>query len=374
MRRPSSLRSATIFAQWEGQARHNLAASAAETISLPELLALANESERDDWDSLQLGYLETRGTVALREAIASSYERIDPDQVLGFASGKEAIFATLHALVEPDEEVLTFTPNYQPLEEVSRLRGRVRAVALREEEGWRLDLDDLHRVIGPRTRLVCLNSPHNPTGMVLDRETFDGLIRIAAEHDLFILSDEVYRGLERDPARRLPQLADVYQRGLSLNVMSKTYGLPGLRVGWVASQDRDALSAIASFKDYLSDGNAGPSEILARIALRNADKLLARNREIATRNLVRLDDFFGARANLFDWLPPPAGCVAYPRYKGPEGVEAFCARMVEEAGILLLPASVYASALGPTPTDRFRIGFGKLSIQSGLEALSTALS
>lgn len=342
-------------------------------MSLPDLLALANEPERDAWDSLQLGYLETRGTPALREAIASTYLQIEPDQVLGFTSGKEAIFVALHALVEPDGEVLTFTPNYQPLEEVPRLRGRVRAVALREDENWRLDLDDVRRAIGPRTQLICLNCPHNPTGMVLDREMFDGLIRLAAVHGTYILSDEVYRGLERNPDRRLPQMADVYPRGLSLNVMSKTYGLPGLRVGWIASQDRDALDAIGGVKDYLSDGNAGPSEILTRIALRNADTLLSRNREIASHNLDRLNAFFDARADLFQWAPPSAGCVAYPRYKGTEGVEAFCARVIEQAGVLLLPASVYASALGPTPTDRFRIGFGKRSLPSGLDALSVVL-
>lgn len=374
MRSLSPLRSATLFAQWESKARHNLAASAAETLSLPDLLAMADGPERDDWNGLRLGYLETRGTAALRRAIATTYDSIDADQVLGFSSGKEAIFATLHALVQDGDEVVTFTPNYQPLEEVPRLRGRVRAVPLREADGWRLDLDDVRRAIGPRTRLICLNIPHNPTGAVLDRETFGGLIGIAAEHDLFLLSDEVYRGLERSPDLHLPQVADAYTKGLSLNVMSKAYGLPGLRVGWIAGSDRAALHAIGIVKDYLSDGNAGPSEILARIALRNAGTILARNRDIAARNLEQLDAFFRARTDLFDWQAPPAGCIAYPRYKGGEGVEAFCARAVEEAGILLLPSSVYASALGLTPTDRFRIGFGKLSLSAGLEALSAFLT
>ena len=343
-------------------------------MALPDLLDMADASEREDWEGLRLGYLDARGTEPLRQAVAETYHGLDADQVLCFSSGKEAIFAAVHALVQDGDEVLTFTPNYQPLEEIPRLRGRVRAVAFHEAEDWRLDLDEVRRAMGPRTRLICLNAPHNPTGMVPDRDTFDGLIRIAAEHDCFVLSDEVYRGLEQDPARRLPQVAEAYAKGLSLNVMSKTFGLPGLRVGWIASQDRVALEAINTFKDYLSDGHAGPSDILARIALRNAGAILDRNRRIAGRNLALLDDFFRARADLFDWQVPPAGCIAFPRYKGRDGVEAFCARAVEQAGILLLPSSVFASAFGPTPKDRFRIGFGKLSLPAGLDALGEFLS
>jgi aspartate/methionine/tyrosine aminotransferase len=150
---------------------------------------------------------------------------------------------------------------------------------------------------------------------------------------------------------------------------SKTLGLPGLRVAWIACKDRALLDRITNIKHYLSDGNAGICEVLARIALKAADRIVERNRAIIATNLPILDAFFRDHADLFDWRRPDGGCVAYPRYKGPEGVEEFCRRAVEEAGILLLPASAYGSRLTETPKDRFRIGFGKNGMEAGITAL-----
>ena len=164
-------------------------------------------------------------------------------------------------------------------------------------------------------------------------------------------------------------MADVYDGGVSLNVMSKAYGLPGLRIGWIACRDHRLLARMERLKHYLSICNSAPAEILARIALKASDSILGRNRDIIRGNLGLLEEFFDEFADLFEWSVPDGGCIGYPRYLGNEGVEEFCRRLVEESGVLLLPASVYSSTLTETPTDRFRIGFGRFGMADGLAAM-----
>jgi len=367
------LRSASFHRQWEFQARHNLSASAAETLPLAELLDMAGPAEREAWDKLGLGYLETRGTALLRAAAASLYRKLEAEDLVMFSGGKEAIFATFHALLDKDDHVLLVAPNYQPLEEIPLAIASASAVSLRPEEGWRLSLDDVRAALRPRTRLICINFPHNPTGAVLDPETFDGLVSLAAERGIHILSDEVYRGLEHDPAAARPAIADVYERGLSLNVLSKAWGLAGLRIGWIATRDEQARSRIEAYQAYLSDGNAGPSDILARIALLSSQRIIARNLGIVEENRRLLSAFFARHADRFEWQAPGAGCIAFPRYLGPGTVEDFCDVLLRQAGVALMPSSIYQSRLAATPRDRFRIGFGKRSFTSGLEAMEAAL-
>jgi aspartate/methionine/tyrosine aminotransferase len=148
--------------------------------------------------------------------------------------------------------------------------------------------------------------------------------------------------------------------------MSKSYGLPGLRIGWLACQDRAFLESCERYKHYLSICNSGPSEVLAEIALKARAPILERNRGIARHNLGLLDAFFADFPELFDWRAPDGSCVAFVRYKGREGAERFTERLVEETGVLLLPSSIYRSELGPVPQDYFRIGFGRSNMAEGL--------
>ena len=167
----------------------------------------------------------------------------------------------------------------------------------------------------------------------------------------------------------MPYIADVYERGLSLGVMSKSYGLPGLRIGWIACQDHDVLSKMERLKHYLSICNSGPSERLAKIALSHRDQILARNCAIVDENLPKWDAFFARHPDLFEWQRPDGSCMGFPRYKGGEGVEAFCQSLVQDSGVLLLPSTIYSSDLGPTPTDRFRLGYGRTGLDEGLAAM-----
>ena len=188
-----------------------------------------------------------------------------------------------------------------------------------------------------------------------------------------MVSDEVYRGVEIDPERTLPAAAEINPSALSISVTSKAYGLPGLRVGWVLSQDHDALSRLERAKHYTSICNSGPSEHLAVVALSNGEKILAKNRAIVAENDALFRAFADRHPDLFDYDSPVGGCVTFPRYLGEDGVDRFCERAVTEDGVLLLPPSVYQSNLAEVPNDRFRVGIGRRNLPECLEALEQHL-
>lgn len=363
-----------FFAIWEFKARYHLTASDAETMELPELLALAEPGDRERWERLRLGYIETRGTPDLRAAIASTYESIDPDDVLCFAGAEEGLYCAMQALLEPGDHAVVVVPNYQSAESVPRALADVTGVELREDGGWDLDLDRLQSAIRPNTRLLSINFPNNPTGKIIAPASLDAIVDLCRERGIWLFSDEVYRGIERDDRKRLPQAADRYERALSLNVVSKAYGLPGLRVGWIACRRRDVLDRMERIKHYLSICNAGPSEVLATIALKARAEILKRNRDLAAENLQKLAAFFDRHRDRFEWYEPDGGCIGFPRYLGSEGVETFCARLAEDAGVLLLPASMYRSDLLPAPRDRFRIGYGRRGMDEALTAFEAFLA
>ncbi|WP_048648271.1 aminotransferase class I/II-fold pyridoxal phosphate-dependent enzyme [Nitratireductor soli] len=357
------------FSRWEFSAKHHMTASDAESMTLGELTAMAGGDARSGLDDLWLGYTETWGAPDLRAAIAGTYETLDAKDILCFAGAEEGLYAAMRVLLGRDDHAIVAVPNYQAAETVPLGICAVTGVPLLEDDHWRLDLDALQAAIRPNTRLVSINLPNNPTGALMPRADFDALIAICRKHGLYLFSDEVYHLLEHDPQKRLPQAADAYEKGLSLNVMSKAYGLPGLRVGWIACRDAAVLQKLERYKHYLSICNSAPAERLAVMALSVSDKILARNRALMADNLAKVDAFFADYPDLFDWAHPDGGCIAYPRYRGRNGVEAFCREIVEEEGVLLLPASTYRSELIDAPVERFRIGFGRRGVGEGLAAM-----
>jgi aspartate/methionine/tyrosine aminotransferase len=362
------------FSRWEFVARHNLTASDAQTMTVSELLALGSDEDRAAFDDLALGYVPTRGSERLRAAIAGTYETCGPEDVLAFAGAEEAMFWALQLLAEPGEHVVVTVPNYQALETVPRAAGiDVTGVLLDEHDGWRLHLEEVRAALRPATRVVAVNFPNNPTGAVPDAETFAALAELCDERGIRLFSDEVYRGLELDPAHRLPQAADLSPTALSLNVLSKSYGLPGLRIGWLACRDHAVLQRLERHKHYTSICNAGPSELLGAIALGAGPHIQARNRAIVAENLPRFEAFFDRHGDLFEWSPPQGGCVAFPRYLGAEGVEEMCRELLERASVFLLPASIYRSDLASVPEDRFRIGVGRRDPDAALAAFDDYL-
>ncbi|MDX1785215.1 pyridoxal phosphate-dependent aminotransferase [Roseovarius sp. ZX-A-9] len=359
----------THFAKWEFTARHHLTASDAQSISLRDLLVMADPADRAEFENMWLGYTETWGALDLRAEIAGTYSARSADDILCFAGASEGIFAANTVLLDKDDHAIVVTPNYQSHETMPLAICDATGVPLDPDDGWSLDIDRVRAAIRPNTRLVTINFPHNPTGAILPLDRYRALIELCRAHGIWILHDEIFNGLGPSDAAHLPFIADEYERGLSLGVMSKSYGLPGLRIGWIACQDREVLARMERLKHYLSICNSGPSERLARIALKVRDRLLARNCAIVDENLPKWEAFFARYPDLFEFTRPDGSCMGYPRYLGADGVDAFARALVEQSGVLVLPSTIYRSDLGETPTDRFRIGFGRTGLDEGLAAL-----
>lgn len=359
-----------FLAGWEFTAPYHMTASDIESMTVADLLALATPEDRNALDTLWLGYTETWGSRELRAEIARTYEAMTLENILCLAGAGEGLYAVAKVLLQAGDHVLVPTPNYQSAETVPLSVCEVTGIPLRRTAplmgpgaqlrgGWRLDPEDVRAAIRPNTKLLSLNFPHNPTGMLMTREDLDAVIALCRHHGIYILCDEVYRGVELEPADQMPQIADVYERGISLNVISKAYGLPGLRIGWIASQDTSLLQKVERYKHYLSICNSAPSELLTLVALKARSDILARNHALLQENVMLLEQLFADFPGVVDWQRPQGGCVAFPRCIAPEGGEEFCRKLIEESGILLLPSSIYASELTDVPQDHFRIGFGR---------------
>jgi aspartate/methionine/tyrosine aminotransferase len=354
------------FARWEFAVDHLLCASDVQGYPMAELLALADDETRAMWDGLTLGYTESTGHPLLRREIAALYDGLEADDVLVFAGAEEAIFCLANVMFGPGDHAIVTWPGYQSLYEVARATGAdVTLHELREESGWAIDLDLLRRQVTPATRLLVINPPHNPTGMLPDRSTYDAVVALAEGSGSHLLVDEVYRFLEFDEADRLPAGADVVARGISLGVMSKSFAMPGLRIGWLATHDRDLLARCAAFKDYTTICSSAPSEVLALIGLRARDAVLRRSRDIVAANMEALDVFFEDWADRFSWVRPRGGSIGFPRLTVPGvTIDDWAAGLVEAEGVLLLPGSQFGFG-----GNHFRLGFGRTDLPIALERL-----
>ncbi len=350
------------FARWEFRAEMLMCASDLEGWPLTELLALADDDGRRRWSELRLGYTESAGDPALRAEIARLYETLGGDDILVFAGAEEAIFALHNVLLEPGSHAVVVRPAYESLAEVARAAGaEIARVDLHETGGWRLDPEDVRSALRPNTRLILINEPHNPTGGLSDRATFDRLVELAGDSGARLIVDEVYRFLEFGPSDRLPAAADTSPTAVSIGVMSKSFGLAGLRIGWVATRDRALIARLAAFKDYTTICNSAPSEVLALIALRARERVLARSRGILEANLPLLDAFFARWQGMIDWHRPRGGSVGFPRLLGGRSADELASGLVEATGVLILPGSLFGNE-----RDHFRIGFGRSNMPEAL--------
>lgn len=355
------------FARFEFDVQYLLCSSDCQSMSIAELLSLepgADEQFQQHW----LGYTESQGSPSLRRQICGLYDTIETDQVLVHTGAEEAIFLFMHAALEPGDHVIVHWPCYQSLVEVARGIGcQVTFWQAREENGWVLDTDELQQHIQPNTRVIVINTPHNPTGYLMSPEKFQEVNRIAQENGVTLFSDEVYRESEYRLADRLPAACDLGDHAVSLGVMSKTYGLAGLRIGWIATSNSTIYAKMASLKDYTTICNSAPSEFLSEVALRNRQVLIKRNVGIITNNLAVLDEFFERHADRFVWQRPKAGPIAFPRLMG-EDVVSFCDALVQATSVLLLPGTLYGDS-----DNHFRVGFGRQNMPEAVSRLEEFL-
>lgn len=356
-----------FYARYEHSTRFMLSSSDCQSRTIAELLELEPDAQ-ERLLACWCGYTEPPGAPELRRAVASLYVRTGAEEVIVTSCAEEGIFLLYHAFLRPGDHVIVETPCYESALELARSTGaEVSQWRRRYEDGWAHDLDALAGLIRPTTRLLYLNQPHNPTGTLMTRATFEQVVGLARAHGLVLFSDEVYRELEHDPANRLPAACDLYERAVSLGSISKSYGLPGLRIGWVATRDGALRDAVSALKDYTTICSSAPSELLTALALRNRHVLLDRNLAIVRRNLPLLDGFFARHAGTFGWVRPTASPIGFPRVTGITDLARYCARLAA-AGVLLLPGSVYDEP------GHVRIGFGRADMPDALKLLEANLT
>lgn len=357
------------FARHEFTTPHHLSCSDCEALTLAELLEGADDECRSLWENLRLSYTDSAGHPLLRAEIARLHQSLRADELL-VVTPEEGIFIAMNVLLRRGDHVVCTEPGYQSLHQIARSLGcQLSSWLPREEEtGWRFDLEDLEALLRPDTRAVVLNFPHNPTGALLEREEFETVVELCAAGGARLFSDEMYRLLEHDPADRLPSAVDRSETAIALSGMSKSFGLPGLRIGWLACRDGELLARMASYRDYTTICSSAPSELLALMGLRDRARITEGNRRLVTANLRHLDAFMQAHDELFEARPPRAGSTCFPRFHGGEGARAWCESLLEPAGLLVLPAWVFGYG-----DEHVRFGLGRSDLPENLERLARHL-
>lgn len=348
----------------EARATVSLCASGLETVGLGRLLSLADAETLALWQGLVVEYSQPQGFLPLREEIAGQYETVSAEQVCVFAGAAEAIICTLQGLLRPTDHAVVVVPCYQSLESIPASLCETTRVSLDAANGWTLNLEVIEAALRPNTRLIVINFPNNPTGAIPERATLLNLVELARSRNIYLFSDEVYRGMEVNPADRLPALVDVYERGISIGSFSKLYGLPGLRIGWAAAREPEVIRAAIGKKHYMSICPNSASEIMALMALRAQDAIVPPGMDLMRRNLHEMTRFFERYSELFHWQEPQGGCLGFPELKTNLPAEQFTQQLLEAEGVLVLPSHLYG-----LPDTHLRVSYGKASMPEALSRL-----
>ena len=352
------------FAKYEFSTKYLLSSSDCESLSLSEVLQMADAETHYLWENLRLGYTESTGHPLLKKEISNLYTSISPDDI-NVLVPEEGIFVAMNCILEKGEHVISTFPGYQSLFEIAHSLGcEVSKWTPNYKNGWQFDVEKLKLLVQKNTKLIVINFPHNPTGATISETELMEIIALCRQNKILLFSDEMYRFLEFNPKDRLPSASDIYENAISIFGLSKSFALPGLRIGWLSSKNKKLMQEIATFKDYTTICNNAPGEILAIIALRNREKIFSRNLEIIARNLELLESFFKKHTHLLGWQAPKAGPIAFPELKSEITTDKFCLDLVEQKSVMLLPSHVY-----DFPGNYFRIGFARKNLPQALEKL-----
>jgi len=320
-----------------------------------------------DLSNIALRYGHHRGSPELREMIASSYEGLNSEHVAVTTGSSEAIFAIIAGLVGPDDEMIIEHPNYPSHYTVAASLGKKsKYFHLQFDKEFSPDLDLLESMITPKTKLVCLTHPNNPTGSVIKAEELRNVIRIVEANDAYLLMDETYRDLSyADPP---PPAASMSARAISVTTMSKAYCVPGIRIGWAAVADPSIINLIRAIREQITICNSAIGESIALVILGRKEELLASTRRHIMDNLEMLSSWMEGREEL-EWVSPLAGVVAFPRLKYKASADGLCQRLIEAYRTFTVPGSVFGMA------QHFRIGYGGSiqELEGGLKNLAAAL-
>jgi aspartate/methionine/tyrosine aminotransferase len=342
------------FAEHEFSAKYLLSSSDCEALSMKELLESADAQSLRLWENLKLGYTDSSGHPLLRESIADIYKGIAADDIL-VVTPEEGIFLAMQALLRPGDHVICTFPGYQSLYGLARSMGcNVSLWKPNEDRGWHFSLRQLQNLIRDDTRMVVVNFPHNPTGYMPAHAGYTSLVDIVRQREAYLFSDEMYRFLELDREATLPAACEVYRKAISLSGLSKSFGLPGLRIGWVTTRDHETLEQMSVLKDYTTICNSAPSEILGLMAVRAREDIIARQMARIRKNIKILDDFFSKYSDCMCWKRPLGGSICFPRISLTDDTFGFCETLIRETGIMLVPSKIFQYG-----NHHVRIGFGR---------------
>ena len=348
---------------WENRVRFNLSESGVHPLTIQELLGLAGASAMPLLE-VRLGYSQSNGTDVLRERIAALYPGASPDQVLVTTGSSEANFVTCWRLIEPGDKVAVMQPNYQQTWGLAQNFGaEVRPFNLHEKEGWEPYAEEIRTAIAPGTKLVVVTNPHNPTGHILSEAARKAIIDRTAEVGAWLLADEVYAGAERN-GRTTPSFWSAYDKVIAVNGLSKAYGLPGLRIGWIVAPA--ALTQETwSRHDYTTIGPSGATDHLAAVALepRVREKLIERTRRILNANYPVMEAWLKGFGDTFTWVPPQAGAICWTRYRQAIPAAEIVEKVRAQHSVLLVPGDHFGMP------SFIRFGFGG-DLQHFQEALA----
>ncbi|MDG5803806.1 capreomycidine synthase [Streptomyces ossamyceticus] len=345
----------------------DLGSSGVQCWTLAEVRRLLDISH-DDLDALAFDDSPSYGSPALRTALARRFGDGDPERVMATHGSTEAIFLVMNALLSPEDEVVVIDPGYHSLWSIAESIGcRLKRWRLRPEDGFVPDLDALRALITPRTRMVVVNLPNNPTGATLRADQFDAFVSLVADSGAYLVWDGAFSELTHG-APPLPDPVLHYERCLSLGTMSKAYGLPGTRVGWCLGAP-ELLARFLPLRDALTICLSPLTEYVAERAVVHADRLLAARGPQTARNLRRLTTWAEAHADLVSFTPPGGGCTAFPAFPGVSDTEELCRELGSTYDVLLVPGSGFGHP------DRVRLGFGgaEAEFAEGLDRLGRAL-
>jgi len=336
---------------WENVVTYNLSESGVHPIPLKELIS---QEEEDELLSLELGYCQTNGTPELRKTISRLYPGSNPEQILVTNGSAEANFILVWSHIEPGDEVLFMLPNYMQMWGLLRGFGAaVKPYYLREELSWAPDLKELKQLVTKKTKMIVVTNPNNPTGSVLNEEATKTIIELAEAADAWILSDEVYQGAEFE-GEPTPSFYGRYEKAIVVNGLSKAYGLPGLRIGWIAASE-DFIKKIWSYHDYTTIAPSILSDRLAQIALtpKNREKIRHRTQSILKSNFPQLESWLKEKSGLFEFVPPRAGAITFVRYNLGINSTELVNKLIHEKSVLLVPGDHFEM-------DHYlRFGFGE---------------
>ena len=350
------------FAEYEFAVSKQLSCSDCETLSLDRILNLLDNEEKNDFLNMSLGYTESNGSTSLREEIAFLYQGFSPDEIF-VAAPEECIYLTLNSLLEKGDRVMFLNPIYQSFESIPESLGCENLKwNLENRNGeWSLDLNVLEKQAKKGLKALFINFPHNPTGFIPSQDEFKKIIEISEKYNIFIFSDEMYWLLEHNYREPLPACCTVYENSVSLFGLSKSFGLPGLRIGWIATRKKDLYGKIAAMKDYTTICNSAPSEEVARIALRHREYLITRSSDIVRSNLSYAEGVFNDIRDIVQWNEPSGGSVAFPCFQKDISASEAAEKLIREHDLLMLPGRLFGF------DDRyFRLGLGRKDFSSSL--------